>query len=149
MNFRDYSTPQEAEMELAPMIDVVFLLLIFFIVTWNSAQQERNVDVSVPAAEEGADPERQVGEIIVNVDKEGTIVVNGTVVTEDDLLGRLHAISEEYPDQAVILRGDSQASFQHIINILDVCKKANIWNIAFATTKPEAAPSTKKVGNTP
>ncbi|MFK5923007.1 MAG: biopolymer transporter ExbD [Verrucomicrobiota bacterium] len=149
MNFRDYSTPQEAEMELAPMIDVVFLLLIFFIVTWNSAQQERNVDVSVPAAEEGADPERQVGEIIVNVDKGGVIVVNGAVVTEDDLLARLHAISEEYPDQAVILRGDSKASFQHIINILDVCKKANIWNIAFATTKPVEALAPKKTGTAP
>lgn len=144
MNFRDYSTPQEAEMDLAPMIDVVFLLLIFFIVTWNSAQQERNVDVSVPAAEEGADPERQVGEIIVNVDKDGIIVVNGAAISEDDLLARLHAISEEYPDQAVILRGDSKASFQHIINILDVCKKANIWNIAFATTKPEEAVPPKK-----
>ncbi len=137
MNFRDYSTPQEGEMELAPMIDVVFLLLIFFIVTWNSAQQERNVDVSVPAAEEGADPERQVGEIIVNVDQDGIIVVNGVAISEADLLARLLAISEEYPDQAVILRGDSEASFQHIISILDVCKKANIWNIAFATTKPE------------
>ncbi len=149
MNFRDYSTPPEAEMELAPMIDIVFLLLIFFIVTWNSAQQERNVDVSVPAAEEGADPDRQVGEIIVNVDREGVIVVNGVRVTEDDLLDRLHAISEEYPDQAVILRGDSQASFQHIINILDVCKKANIWNIAFATTRPEETPSPKKPGTAP
>ncbi len=149
MNFRDYSTPQEAEMELAPMIDVVFLLLIFFIVTWNSAQQERNVDVSVPAAEEGADKDRQVGEIIVNVDKEGIIVVNGVRVTEDDLLGRLHDIAEAYPDQAVILRGDSKASFQHIINILDVCKKANIWNIAFATTKPEEAAKPKKTGKAP
>ena len=136
-------------MELAPMIDIVFLLLIFFIVTWNSAQQERNVDVSVPAAEEGADPDRQVGEIIVNVDREGVIVVNGVRVTEDDLLDRLHAISEEYPDQAVILRGDSQASFQHIINILDVCKKAKIWNIAFATTKPEEANTPKTPGNAP
>ena len=78
------------------------------------------------------------------MDKDGGIVVNGVRVTEDDLLGRLHAISEEYPDQAVILRGDSKASFQHIINILDVCKKANIWNIAFATTKPEEAPSPNK-----
>ena len=76
-------------------------------------------------------------------------MVNGVRVTEDDLLARLHAISEEYPDQAVILRGDNEASFQHIINILDVCKKANIWNIAFATTRPEKAPNPKKPGTAP
>ena len=64
MRFRDFSN-QEIEVDLAPMIDVVFLLLIFFIVTWNFAARERDLDVAVPIAEEGADPEQQIGEIVV------------------------------------------------------------------------------------
>lgn len=136
MKFRDTNIQQGAELELAPMIDVVFLLLIFFIVTWQFARFERDMDISVPAAEETEDKDRQTGEIIVNVREDGSIILNGRVVSESELLSKLEAISEAYPDQAVILRGASDANFQAIINVLDQIKKAGIWNVAFATTKP-------------
>ncbi len=137
MKFRETSSQQGAELELAPMIDVVFLLLIFFIVTWQFARFERDMDISVPAAEEAENTDRQAGEIIVNVRDDGTIVLNGRDVSQEELLSKLQAISEAYPDQAVILRGASDANFQAIINVLDQIKKAGIWNVAFATTKPQ------------
>ncbi|MDF1862105.1 MAG: biopolymer transporter ExbD [Verrucomicrobiales bacterium] len=138
MKFRETNIQQGAELELAPMIDVVFLLLIFFIVTWQFARFERDMDISVPAAEEAQDTDRQAGEIIVNVREDGSIILNGRTVTEEELLSKLKAISEAYPDQAVILRGSSEANFQAIINVLDEIKKAGIWNVAFATTKPKS-----------
>ena len=136
MKFRDTNAQQGAELELAPMVDVVFLLLIFFIVTWQFARFERDMDISVPAAEETTDEPRNVGEIIVNVRTDGSIVLNGLEVSEEELLTKLKSISEAYPDQAVILRGSSEANFQAIINVLDEIKKAGIWNVAFATTNP-------------
>lgn len=138
MKFREINTGQAAELELAPMVDVVFQLLIFFIVSWQFARFERDMDISVPAAEQTESKDRQAGEIIINVRKDGTIVLNGLVVTEAALLDKLKAISEAYPDQAAILRGSSEAEFQSIINVLDVIKEAGIWNVAFATTKPES-----------
>jgi biopolymer transport protein ExbD len=137
MKFRDTNAQQGAELELAPMVDVVFLLLIFFIVTWQFARFERDMDISVPAAEETTDEPRNVGEIIVNVRKDGSIVLNGLEVSEEELLAKLKSISQAYPDQAVILRGSSEANFQAIINVLDEIKKAGIWNVAFATTNPQ------------
>ena len=137
MKFRDTNVQQGAELELAPMIDVVFLLLIFFIVTWQFARFERDMDISVPAAEEAENQDRQTGEIIVNVREDGSIILNGKTVSETELLSKLRAISDAYPDQAVILRGASEADFQAIINVLDQIKKAGIWNVAFATTKPQ------------
>ena len=137
MKFRDTNVQQGAELELAPMVDVVFLLLIFFIVTWQFARFERDMDISVPAAEETTDEPRNVGEIIVNVRTDGSIVLNGLEVSEEELLAKLKSISQAYPDQAVILRGSSEANFQAIINVLDEIKKAGIWNVAFATTKPQ------------
>ncbi|MDA8633758.1 biopolymer transporter ExbD [Verrucomicrobiales bacterium] len=136
MKFRDTNAQQGAELELAPMVDVVFLLLIFFIVTWQFARFERDMDISVPAAEETTDEPRNVGEIIVNVRTDGSIVLNGLEVSEEELLAKLKSISQAYPDQAVILRGSSEANFQAIINVLDEIKKAGIWNVAFATTNP-------------
>jgi biopolymer transport protein ExbD len=137
MKFRDTNAQQGAELELAPMVDVVFLLLIFFIVTWQFARFERDMDISVPAAEETTDEPRNVGEIIVNVRTDGSIVLNGLEVSEEELLAKLKSISQAYPDQAVILRGSSEANFQAIINVLDEIKKAGIWNVAFATTNPQ------------
>ncbi len=137
MKFRDTSPPQGAELELAPMIDVVFLLLIFFIVTWNSASNERDMDISVPAAEESVAATQSKAEIIVNVRENGEIVLNGAVVTRETLQLKLNAISQAYPDQPVILRGAAEATYQNIINVLDQIKKAGIWNVAFATVKPE------------
>ena len=138
MKFRDTSSQQGAELELAPMRDVVFLLLIFFIVTWQVARFERDMDISVPAAEEAENTDRQTGEIIVNVRSDGSIILNGRDVSEPELLTKLQSISEAYPDQAVILRGSSDTDFQSIINVLDQIKKAGIWNVAFATTKPQS-----------
>ena len=137
MKFRDASQQPIAELELAPMIDVVFLLLIFFIVTWQFARFERDMDISVPAAEETENDKQSIGEIIVNVREDGAVVLNGVGVTNDELLNRFKLIAAEYPDQAVILRGAAAADFQHIINVLDLVKRAGIWNVAFATTKPE------------
>ena len=125
------------EVNAGSMADIAFLLLIFFIVTWQFARFERDMDISVPAAEEAENTDRQAGEIIVNVRDDGTIILNGREVSQEELLSKLRAISEAYPDQAVILRGASDANFQAIINVLDQIKKAGIWNVAFATTKPQ------------
>ncbi len=63
MRFRDINAgEQSAELELAPMIDVVFQLLIFFIVTWQFARFERDMDISVPSAEQAENKDRQAGE---------------------------------------------------------------------------------------
>lgn len=137
MKFRDYHSQAPSDLELAPMIDVVFLLLIFFITSWQFARFERDMDISVPAAEQTDNSKQTVGEIILNVREDGAVVLNGAPVTSEELLGRLKTISGAYPDQAVILRGDSKADFQHIISVLDLIKQAGIWNVAFAATKPE------------
>ncbi|HQZ30062.1 MAG TPA: biopolymer transporter ExbD, partial [Verrucomicrobiales bacterium] len=97
MRFREINSQQGAELELAPMIDVVFLLLIFFIVSWQSARFERDMDISVPSAEEAENKDRQAGEIIINVRKDGTVILNGLEVTEEQLLAKLVAVSEAFP----------------------------------------------------
>ena len=127
-------------MQLAPLVDVLFLLVIFFVVTSHYAKNEQVLDISVPAADEKEDKKeeiRNVGEIVVNIKSGGEIIVNGQTLTEEELLVKLKNITSIYKDQAVILRGDQVADFQYIINVLNACQKAGIYNIAFATQKPE------------
>ena len=140
MNFRKQHSIEPTPMQLAPLVDVLFLLVIFFAVTSHYAKNEQVMDISVPAADEGKEKEsRNVGEIIVNIKLEGEIIVNGQQLTEGELLTKLHNIATIYKDQAVILRGDENVDYKHVMNVLNTCQKAGIWNIAFATRKPEAA----------
>ena len=128
-------------MQLAPLVDVLFLLVIFFAVTWQAGQQEKLMDVSVPAAEEGKDRKASsVGEIIINVKNDGAIVVNGQTLNAEELLAKLHNIAKVFKDQAVIIRGDTKTEYDKIIKVLDTCQKAGIWNIAFATRDPKDVP---------
>jgi biopolymer transport protein ExbD len=139
MRFRKFQDIQPIPLQLAPMIDILFLLLIFFIITWNFSRRETEIEISVPAADEGkADQRHAVGEIVVNVRKNGEIVVEGDQLTEPQLLQKLQLIAEVHKDQAVILRGDEKSEYQKVMNVLNTCQKAGIWNVSFATRAPES-----------
>lgn len=129
--------PESANMQLAPMIDIVFLLLIFFIVTWQFTRSETELSVSVPTAQEGAEPERQRGEIVINILSDNTIRVEGTTVDLGQLLDKLAKIAGQFENQPVRIRGDGAVAYQRIVEVIDTCQKAGIWNISFATQKPE------------
>ena len=143
MKFQSQFGSERTGIQLAPMIDIVFLLLIFFIVLWNYARFETEIDISVPAASSGENPQRTIGEIVVNVRKDGEIIVEGLLKSDPELLGMFKNIVEAYPDQAVILRGDREAAFDHIVRVLNVCQQAGIWNVSFATAPPEPPVPTK------
>jgi biopolymer transport protein ExbD len=70
---------------------------------------------------------------VVNVKTDGTIVFNHKAISADELVAKLRELAKLYPDQAVILRGDQNANYKFIVNVLDLCRQANIWNVAFAT----------------
>ena len=137
MNFRGRVQPEAPGFQIAPMVDIVFLLLIFFLVTWNFARYETELDVQVPSAKEGKETRRAVGEVILNVKADGSIVMNRRVLTPDALREALTKISQLYPDQAVVLRGDENVDYRFVVDVLDICRAANIWNVAFATSRPE------------
>jgi len=125
--------PDVAVFPLAPMIDVVFLLLIFFIATMQFSQSERELNVSVPVAEEGADAKQTVGEIIVNVREDGGVIVDKAEMTQAQLFAKLTRIAAVHQNQAIRIRGDGKVEYQKIVEIIDVCQKAGIPNISFAT----------------
>ena len=124
-------------MQMAPMIDIVFLLLIFFIVTWQFSREEMDLKIAVPSSEEGADPKRVLGEIVLNVRADGSVSVWGETKTRDQLKETLGAIATQHENQPVRVRGDATTPFQQIVEVIDTCQQAGIWNISFATQRPE------------
>ena len=137
MNFRAHVYPERINFQIAPMVDILLFLLVFFMLTWNFSRNEAELDVKVPAAKEGKETRRPAGEVILNVKKDGGIVMNRRPMSSDELLETLSRIAKLYPDQAVILRGDENVDYRFVVDVLDICRAANIWNVAFATSKPE------------
>ena len=76
MNFRKNNVPDQSGFQMAPMVDVMFLLLIFFMVSSIYYQKEKKLEIKLPHAESGLSTQRVLGELIINVDKEGDYYVN-------------------------------------------------------------------------
>ena len=136
MNFRKRLQPEPRGFLIAPMVDILLVLLGFFMLTWSFSRQERELDVQMPSAGEAKEQRRSVGEVIINVKADGTLVMNRRPMSPEELLTALSRVATLYPDQAVVLRGDQRVDYGHIVQTLDICRRANIWNVAFATANP-------------
>ena len=137
MNFRKQAEPRIFGFLIAPMVDILLVVLVFFIVTWNFALSENELDVRVPSAAKANETQPYVGQVVINIKADGTIIVNRQAKTLPELLELLKKLSQLYPDQAAIVRGDQGVEYKHIVEVLDVCRQADIWNVAFATGKPD------------
>jgi len=138
MKFRD-NQPPPTGFQLAPMIDVVFLLLIFFIVTYQLSDYETELEVSVPTAEEGATTTRHYLEEIINIRSDGTIVMEKQDYTLDELQAKMERLARVNKNQPIRIRGDADTRYQDVVNVIDRCRKAGIWNVSFATQKPKVS----------
>ena len=138
MNFRRKS-PELPAFQFTAMIDVVFLLLCFFITTSVFSQWEMEVDVTLPTAQSAKMPDRLPGEVIINLSRDGRILVNQQTLTREDLADRLRRLAQFFPGQSVVLRADKQTSYEQLVGIIDLCRLSDIWNISFATAADETA----------
>jgi biopolymer transport protein ExbD len=138
MNFRRKS-PELPAFQFTAMIDVVFLLLCFFITTSVFSQWEMEVDVVLPTAQSAKMPDRLPGEVIINLSRDGRISVNQQTLTREDLADRLRRLAQFFPGQSIVIRADKQTSYEQLVGIIDLCRLSDIWNISFATAADEAA----------
>ena len=118
---------------LTSMLDVIFLLLCFFVTVSVFSQWESEIAIKLPSAETASEPERLPGEIIVNLAKDGTVRVNGATLALDDLKSRLSRVSKFYPGQPVIIRADRETRYETLVALIDACRAADVWNFSLAT----------------
>ena len=118
---------------LTSMLDVIFLLLCFFITVSVYSQWESEISIQLPTAKNSEEPDRLPGEIITNIAKDGTVKINGANVTLMQLGEKLAKIAKFYPGQAVIIRADKETSYEDLVKVIDVCRGAGVWNFSLAT----------------
>ena len=112
--------------ELTPIIDMVFLLLIFFLVATTFHQTEREMQIALPEAASSQALTVALREIVVNVDAEGEIILNGRNVSAAELGATITRAVESNPEQKVTVRGDRNTVYASIVRVLDVCRTSGI-----------------------
>lgn len=137
MRFRDKFRQDLPGFQIAPMVDVIFNLLCFFLVGQIFSTWETELDVKVPTAQTGQVSDRLPGEVIINITKDGTTIVNKQTLDEQGLRVLLGKIATMFPGQPVLIRADKGTEYGHVVKVLDLCRQADIWNISFATSIPE------------
>jgi biopolymer transport protein ExbD len=113
-------------LNLTSMIDVLFLLIIFFMVATKFDQLERNIEVAVPEVALAGSDDTPPEPIVVTVQSNGSMAIGGDILTSDQLVSRLTAARSQLHEPTVVIRGDAECAFQHIAAALAACRQAGV-----------------------
>jgi biopolymer transport protein ExbD len=137
MNFRRNSRSKAASVQMASLMDVIFLLLCFFVTSSVFSQWETEISIALPTAKSSTVPGRMPGEIILNVAANGNVTVNGQKLSLAEVTERLTRIAKLYPGQPVVIRADKTTKYEALVSVIDACRTADVWNFSLATKDEE------------
>lgn len=125
---------EDPSVDLTPMIDIVFLLIAFFMILASVVSDEL-IDIKVPLAEEAKVPEEKGERQFVTLKNDGSLFFGSRQVTSAQLQNLLANERESRPDMRVYLRADSNVSHRYVNEVMNACAQAGILNIIFATNR--------------
>ena len=124
-------TSAVSSLSITPLIDVVFLLLIFFLVSSRFAEEERELDLNLPSVTEALPATAQPDEIVINVDAQGRYYIDGGFRQVEQVEQILRRAKSNNPlSQTVVIRGDKQADWEMIAIAMGLCKKVGIHDFS-------------------
>lgn len=123
----------EPVLNLTPMIDVVFQLLVFFMVATTFLDPEKEIGIELPEAVSGTEVDSQREEIVINVFADGRIVLAGQDVASAELLDALRSAAQGNPQRPVTIRGDRLVHHEHIVGVMDACAQAGLLDLNVGT----------------
>ena len=135
MSFAQPMQPARRAVPLAPLLDIMFLLLIFFVTTSNFRDVEQQLDVNLPAAQAAQSAQPASTEVVINVKADGTMTVANNVLTGDELYSLLRELVTQFPGERVIIRGDREVPYQHIVTAMDTANLAGVKDIRLSAVR--------------
>jgi biopolymer transport protein TolR len=122
-----------SQINVVPLVDVMLVLLVIFMVTAPILQQ--GVSIELPQAKAGA-LSGEEEQLVVTVDKKGTIFLNENVIGLADLGAKLEAVTRLRPDKQVFLRADRSVSYGEVVQVMAAVKAAGVQSLGMITELP-------------
>ena len=132
MRIRRRQTPAE-DFQMAPMIDMVFLLLVFFMCVSSLSQAERAMPVDLPASTESKVPEDLADRATISILADGSFYLGADQADENALAERVRRVMQADPRTRLHVRADAAVRFDVIRRVLRVCAEAGAYDVIYST----------------
>ena len=123
---------EQPSLNLTPMIDIIFLLIIFFMVGTKFSELERKIGLEVPSVADSGTLTAAPAKRVVNVYRNGSLTLDRIPVTLEQLTNTLSSAQRQYSDLGVLIRGDATGQFQRVAEVLNACKQAGIVELGIS-----------------
>ncbi len=124
----------EAEINITPMLDIVFIMLIFFIVT-TSFVKEKGLEVSRPSSSPPREVQKNKGPIVVRIDASGNVMMQGRMLERGAIEANLEREKARKPDSPLIIAAHPDAGTDALVAILDAAEAVGVGSVSVATTR--------------
>lgn len=126
---------QDVSMNLPSLVDVVFLLLIFFMLTTTFSKVLTKLDVKLPEAR--AVVEQKTKNTIIEIAEDGRLALDGSLITLDELDKKLAQLAQEKPEETIIIKADKNVRYGEVIRIMGICKSYNLNKLGMAALEKQ------------
>ena len=133
MRRRRTQNDEETAIDMTPMLDIVFIMLIFFIVT-TSFVKEAGVDINRPAASTGKKTDSK--SLVVAITKDGAVYIDGSQIDVQAVRPLVESLRAQDPESAVMVQADDASRTGALIQVMDQIRAAGVTKISVATQKP-------------
>ena len=133
MRIREVDSIGEPEFSMAPVIDIVFQMLIFFMVATTYNRQEKDLSIELPFAQTSQEPSNAPEEIVIDVARDGHVSIAGRAVERDSLVSALVESAHQRAEIPVTVRGDRLVHHEDVVAVLDACGLAGLSNVSVGT----------------
>jgi biopolymer transport protein ExbD len=134
----------QTTINLTPMIDIVFLLIIFFMVSTKFSElneAEKDIAINVPTVSDATALTSAPKKRVIDVSKDGSIMLDQQQVTLTGLGDRLATAQRQYQKLGVVVRGDGESDYQNIASVLATCRKAQISDLSLKVREASLQPT--------
>lgn len=121
---------------LAPLVDIVFLLLVFFLLTTTYLEEEKDLSLKLPRSS-GAESGRALNRILINIRTDGTVLFGQAPVGPGELYRRLLRVRRTAPGTPVVVRADKAVPHGDVVSVISACKRAGLGRVAIAVEPEE------------
>jgi biopolymer transport protein ExbD len=133
MKLRRDNDEDSAEVQMAALIDCVFLLLIFFLVAGTLKKAHRELEITLPESAASAKTKSEFSTLIIEVGRDGTFFLDSQPMSKTLLRTRLREAAAEYKDRQVRVDADRSTAYQHIVYLMDLLQFEGLNNVGFRT----------------
>jgi len=140
MRIRDPETDQEEPVNLMPLIDMVFLLLIFFLVATTFRQEEREINIQLPGLFSSQPLSSLPQQLIINIREDGSVVITGKTYDRKELEEMLGTVATYDPNREVLIRADERSLHRYFAEVAAIVRRCGISEVKIGYVPNEYKP---------